>query len=124
MTWGDAFCRREVDVGVTVHGAIVAQEVEEGDRAAYTGFSDERCALARRVNGASVVSIDAHLNVRVVIIDINAWAHSFVDVPASLLRVASILTPHALKVGCTYRAISLEDTIKLLVVVHHNRGIV
>lgn len=124
MTWGDALCRREVDVGVTVHGAIVAQEVEEGNRAAHTGFSDERGALARGIDGASVVSIDAHLNVRIVVVDIDAWAHSFVDVPASLLRVTSILTPHTLEVGCAYRAISLEDTVKLLVVVHHDRGIV
>ena len=42
--------------------------------------------------------------------------------PISLGWIASIFTPHALEVGCANRTISLEDTIELLVIVHHNSG--
>ena len=72
LTWRDALFRSEVDVRFTIHGAIVAQEVQEGDRTADTGCSDERSNLARSVDSAGVVCVNANLNVSVVVVHIDS----------------------------------------------------
>ena len=122
LNWRDALLRSEVNVGFAIHGAIVAQEVQEGDRAADTGRGNEGGTLARCVDSAGVVCIDAHLNVGVVVVDVDTWRVAHVQVPARFTWVAGVLAPHALEVRCAHGAIGSEDTIKLLVVVLHDRG--
>lgn len=60
-------CCREVDPRLTVHGAIAAKEVEEGDRATNCSCGNETSSLAGGENGAGIVVINAHLHVRVVV---------------------------------------------------------
>ena len=49
----------------TVGSAVVSEEVEESDRAAHGGRSDERSAFAGGENGARVRRIDGHLDLSV-----------------------------------------------------------
>ena len=124
LSWRDALFRSEVDVGFAIHGTVVAQEVQEGDRTADTGFCDEGSTLARRVDSAGIVGVNAHLNVRVVVVHVYSRARTFVHIPARFVWVAGVLAPHALEVRRADRAVRLEDAVQLLVVVHHDRRVV
>lgn len=73
LTRSHSFCRREVDVRETVRSAVIPEEVEETDGTADACSSDKRRALARCVDRARVVVLNADLDVGVVEVDADSW---------------------------------------------------